>query len=234
MSGYPYTTPARMPRAFMDAAADGRRSRRLVGPLSLAGLALVALALLWVIAELVPAARLRDAVVLNHFVALETTGINGVAEALPHLVNPLLFTIWSVGLVLIALARQRPRLALALAVVLTLAPLSAELLKPLLAHPHVHIGYTHIGAASFPSGHSTAAAIIAIGAVLVAPRRARPLVSVLAASFALAVGAALLIRSWHMPSDVLGGYLLALAWSALAVACVRWSQRRWPARPKAP
>jgi membrane-associated phospholipid phosphatase len=200
----------------------------------LAGLALVALALLWVVAELVPAARFRDAVLLNHFVALETSGINGVAEGLPHLVNPVLFTIWGVGLVLIALARQRPRLALALAVVLTLAPLSAELLKPLLAHPHVSIGFTHIGAASFPSGHSTAAAILAIGAVLVAPRRARPLVATLAASVALAVGAALLIRSWHMPSDVLGGYLLALAWGALAVACVRWSQMRWPGRPKAP
>jgi membrane-associated phospholipid phosphatase len=231
MSGYPYTTPAPMPRAFMATPADEPPARRLAGPLWLAGLAVVALALLWVIAELVPAVRLRDAVLLNHFVALETTHLNGVAERLPHLVNPLLFTIWSVGLVLVALARRRPRLALALAVILALAPLSAELLKPLLAHPHVRIGYTHIGAASFPSGHSTAAAIVAIAAVLVAPRRVRPVVAVFAASFALAVGVALLIRSWHMPSDVLGGYLLALIWSALAVACVRWSQRRWPTRP---
>ena len=69
--------------------------------------------------------------------------------------------------------------------------------------------------------------------MLVAPRRARPVVAVLAGAFALAVGAALLIRAWHMPSDVLGGYLLALLWTALAVAGVRWSERRWPARPTA-
>ena len=30
-------------------------------------------------------------------------------------------------------------------------------LKPLLAHSHDQVGYVHIGAASWPSGHSTAA-----------------------------------------------------------------------------
>ncbi len=34
----------------------------------------------------------------------------------------------------------------------------------------------------------------------------------------LAVGVALLILAWHMPSDVLGGYLLGALWIALAVA----------------
>jgi membrane-associated phospholipid phosphatase len=231
MSGYPYTTLASMPHARTGAHAGDRKAHPLVGPLWLAALAVVAIALVWVVAELVPAAHLRDSVLLHHFVALESTRLNGVAERLPRLLNPLLFTFWSVGLVLVALARQRPRLALAVAAVLALAPLSAELLKPLLAHPHVRIGFTQVGPASFPSGHSTAAAILAISAVLVAPRRARPLVATLAAAFALAVGAALLIRAWHMPSDVLGGYLLALLWSALAVAGLRWSQRRWPPRP---
>jgi membrane-associated phospholipid phosphatase len=230
MSGYPYTTPAPMPRAFMAVRADEQRRRGQAGPLGLAGLCLLALALVWVVAELVPAAHVRDAVLLHHFVALESTGVNGVAERLPHLLNPLLFTIWGVVLVLVALARRRPRVALAVALVMALAPLSSEILKPLLAHPHVQIGYTRIGPASFPSGHSTAAAILAMSAVLVAPRRARPVVAVLAGAFALAVGAALLIRSWHMPSDVLGGYLMALLWTALAVAGVRWSERRRPSR----
>lgn len=219
-----------MPRAFAAGRADGRRRPGLAGPIWLAGLSLVALALVWVVAGLVPAAHLKDAVLLHHFVALEDTSVNGVAERLPRTLNPLLFTIWGAGLVLVALARQRPRLALALAVVLALAPLSAEILKPLLAYPHVRIGYTQIGPGSFPSGHSTAAAVLAISAVLVAPRRARPIVAMLAGAFALAVGAALLIRAWHMPSDVLGGYLLALSWTALAVAAVRWSERRWPPR----
>lgn len=222
-----------MPRAFMAGRAGERRRPGLAGPLWLAALCLVALASVWAVAELVPAVHVKDAVLLHHFVALESSSINGVAERLPGLLNPLLFTIWGAVLVLAALGRQRPRLALAVALVLALAPLSAEILKPLLAHPHVRIGYTQIGPASFPSGHSTAAAILALSAVLVAPRRARPVVAILAGAFALAVGAALLIRAWHMPSDVLGGYLLALLWTALAVAGVRWSERRWPARPTA-
>jgi membrane-associated phospholipid phosphatase len=230
MSGYPYATPVPMPRAFMAVRAGEQRRRGQAGPLGLAGLCLLALALVWVVAELVPAAHVRDAVLLHHFVALESTGVNGVAERLPRLLNPLLFTIWGVVLVLVALARRRPRVALAVALVMALAPLSSEILKPLLAHPHVQIGYTQIGPASFPSGHSTAAAILAMSAVLVAPRRARPAVAALAGAFALAVGAALLIRSWHMPSDVLGGYLMALLWTALAVAGVRWSERRRPSR----
>jgi membrane-associated phospholipid phosphatase len=218
-----------MPRAFM---ADGAEQRRwpVAGPLALAGLCVAALALVWAVAELIPAAHLRDAVLLHHFVALEGATVNGVAERLLSLLNPLLFTIWGVALVLVALARERPRVAAAVVLVLALAPLSAEILKPLLAHPHMRIGFTHIGPASFPSGHSTAAAILALSAVLVAPRRARPAVAGLGAVFALAVGAALLIRAWHMPSDVLGGYLTALLWTALAVAGVRWSERRWPSR----
>src|SRR6476659_678702 len=67
-------------------------------------------------------------------------------------------------------------------------------------------------------------------AALVAPRRLRPLVSAVGAAFAAAVGCALLIRAWHMPSDVLGGYLLAGLWTAVAVACLRAAELRWPRR----
>jgi membrane-associated phospholipid phosphatase len=66
--------------------------------------------------------------------------------------------------------------------------------------------------------------------VLVAPARRRPLVALLAAAFTLTVGVALLIGAWHMPSDVLGGYLMAVLWMALAIAGLRASERRWPSR----
>jgi membrane-associated phospholipid phosphatase len=67
-------------------------------------------------------------------------------------------------------------------------------------------------------------------AALVAPSRLRPLVSTLGALYALAAGCSLLILAWHMPSDVLGGYLVATLWAALAVACLRLADRRWPPR----
>lgn len=225
MSGYPYSTQAAMPRALR---ADRRSD--LSGPLSLVGLCLAALALVWAVAEFVPAAHIRDAVLLHHFVMLDNPRLDRLAELLPNLLNPPLFVIWGIALVLIAVARERPRVAVAVVVVMALAPLSSELLKPLLAHSHVRIGWTQIGPASFPSGHSTAAAALALSAVLVSPARLRPLVSAFAVVFTLAVGASLLIGAWHMPSDVLGGYLVAVAWTALAVAGVRASRRRWPPR----
>ena len=136
--------------------------------------------------------------------------------------------LWGVALVAVALARERPRVALAVAAVMALAPLTAETLKPLLAHPHVPVGGVHIGAASWPSGHSTAALALALSAVLVAPAALRLLVATVGAVFALAVGCSLLILAWHMPSDVLGGYLVAAFWTALAVAALRAAERRWP------
>ena len=116
-----------------------------------------------------------------------------------------------------------------MALVLSLAPLTAETLKPLLAHPHVQIGLAHIDAASWPSGHATAAAALVLCAVLVVPARLRPLVTGLGVAFAAAVGCSLLILAWHMPSDVLGGYLVASLWMALAVAALRATDRRRPA-----
>ncbi len=226
MTGYQYTASAPVSRA---SKARSSRPLGLARPLSVAALCVVALALLWVVAALVPATHFRDAVLLDHFTALESTSLNGPAGVLPHLLDPLLFTIWAIALVLVALARERPRLAAAVAVVTAVAPLSSETLKPLLAHPHVTLE-THIGAASFPSGHSTAAAILALCAVLVAPASLRTAVAAVGAAFALAIGAALLIHHWHMPSDVLGGYLMAGMWAALAVAAVRASELRWPAK----
>src|SRR5262249_12129814 len=154
----------------------------------------------------------------NHFFE-----ING--DRLLRLLDPLLFTLWGVAIVCVAIARDRPRLAIALATAMALAPLTAEVLKPRLAHPHVHLGATRVGEASWRSGHATAGLTLALCCALVTPRRWRWLTLLLGAVFALAVGLALLILAWHMPSDVLGGYLTALLWKALAVAAVRAADR---------
>jgi membrane-associated phospholipid phosphatase len=189
-----------------------------------------ALALVWALAEHVPAVQWRDAVVLHDFTLLSRPGLDGPALFLLHLLNPLQFVLWGVALMAIALARERPRVAVAVLAIMALAPLTAEILKPLLAHPHLSVGGVYIGAPSWPSGHSTAALALVLSAVLVAPQRLRPLVASIGAVYALAVGCGLLILAWHMPSDVLGGYLLASLWTALAVAAVRAADRRWPPR----
>ncbi|HKH79899.1 MAG TPA: phosphatase PAP2 family protein [Solirubrobacteraceae bacterium] len=228
MQGHAYTAatlPAR--------SAPGRERRSGAGnALGAAGLCVLAMALVWAVAELVPAVQWKDAAVLHDFTLLSRPSVDQVANFLLHLLSPLPFTLWGVALAAFAIAGGRPRVALAVIAVMGLAPLSAELLKPLLAHPHLHVGGTYVGPASWPSGHSTAALALVLSAVLVAPARLRALVAVIGGAYALAVGCALLILVWHMPSDVLGGYLVAAFWMALSLAALRAADRRWPTRTR--
>ena len=221
MAGHAYTAGAMPPRQL--ASRSGAKPA-----LGVAGLCLLALGLTWVLAELLPVGQLRDSLALRDFVLLDRPRVDTLANALLHALDPPLFVLWGLLLVAGALARRRPRVALTVVLVIALAPLSSEALKPLLAHPHVQLGAVHINAASWPSGHSTAALALVLCAVLVAPARLRPLVIALGAAFAVAVGCSLLILAWHMPSDVVGGYLLAGLWTALAVAGLRAADRRWP------
>jgi membrane-associated phospholipid phosphatase len=217
------------------AHAPNRRSRgafRLgaAAPLCVAGLCVVALALTWVVAALVPPTHVKDAVALYDFTLLGGPRLDEVANALLQLLDPVLYTLWGLMLVAVALRRRRPRLALAVALVLGLAPLTAEMLKPLLAHPHAWVGDNWVKAASWPSGHATAAMALTLCAVLVAPRRLRPTVAALGAMFVAGVGLSLLILAWHLPSDVLGGYLVGTLWVALAVAGLRAADARSESR----
>jgi membrane-associated phospholipid phosphatase len=199
------------------------------GALGFAGLCLAGLAVTWMAANLLPAGQVRDSAALRDFELLSRPHVDFAANALLHLLDPALFVCWGLALVAVAIARGRPRVALAVALVLSLAPLTAEVLKPLLAHPHMQItGAKYISAASWPSGHSAAALALVLCAVLVAPVHLRPLVAGIGAAYAVAVGCSLLILAWHMPSDVFGGYLVAGLWMALAVAGLRAADRRWP------
>jgi membrane-associated phospholipid phosphatase len=205
----------------------GRTSRlSATWALRAAGLCLLGLAATWILAELVPATHVRDAVVLNDFTALDRPRIDVLANDLLSLLDPPLYTLWGLALVIVALLRRRPLVALAVALVLPAAPLAAEAIKPLLAHSHARVGPQWITAASWPSGHATAAMTLVLCALLVAPHRLRPTVAALGSAFAVAVGFSLLILAWHMPSDVLGGYLLAAMFASLAVAALRAVQAR--------
>lgn len=194
--------------------------------LALAGLCLLGFGAVWVLAAFVPATHLRDAILLYHFTELQRPGVETVANDLLDLLSPLAYTGWALLILAVAVLRRQPRLALALVVVLPAAPLSTELLKPLLAEPHAIVAWHWIGPASYPSGHSTAASTLALCALLVAPRGLRATVAALGCLFVAAVSVSLLVLAWHMPSDVLGGYLLAGAWVSLAAALLSLGHSR--------
>lgn len=68
---------------------------------------------------------------------------------------------------------------------------------------------------SLPSGHTTVAASIAAAALIVAPRRARPVVALLGGLYAAVMGVATMSLGWHRPSDAIAAFAVVAAWSLL-------------------
>ena len=156
---------ASIPRA----AAEGPRGYG--GPLLLAAACIVGLALTWVLAALVPFTHDKDAIALYDFTRLDRPAIEAPARLLLDLLEPAFFIVWGIALVGDRALAGRKHVALAVALVLSLAPASAELLKPLLAHPHAEVVPLYIKGASWPSGHATAATALFWCVLLVAPSK---------------------------------------------------------------
>ena len=145
-----------------------------------------------------------------------------IDSAVQHAVRSTLDTV-SVGsaalataaLMVAALLRRRPRLAIGIAILVIGANLTTQILKDALTRPDL-LGpdVPRATITTFPSGHSTVAMSLALALVLVVPARLRVPVGVAGIAYAVVVGAATLTGAWHRPSDVLGAYLVTLAWAA--------------------
>jgi membrane-associated phospholipid phosphatase len=206
--------------------------RRPGPPLLVALLCLAALAVTGVLAKLIPLTQQGDARTLNGFVGLNQPHLTPALNRIAHLADPAPYALVGLALALLALLRGRWRVALAIPIVFVLTGATTESLKQLLAGPRLDewLGHAQIAAASWPSGHSTAAMTMALCATIAAPPRLRPTVAAVGGAFAIAVAYAILTLGWHFPSDVLGGYLVAALYVLLAVAVVAASEARWPSR----
>jgi membrane-associated phospholipid phosphatase len=181
--------------------------------------AVLLLILTWLLAFHVGFVRRADTSVLGGFVNLDRPRVDSVATFIAELCNPQPYVYFAGAVMLIALGRRRPGVALVIAMILFGANVTTQLLKPLLAEPRPIIpGGEQIGAASWPSGHATAAMSLALCATLAVPARLRPAVAALGGLFAVAVTYSFLTLGWHYPSDVFGGFLVATAWTLLGVA----------------
>jgi membrane-associated phospholipid phosphatase len=196
--------------------------RRPLPPLLAALACAVGLTVTGVLAKLVPVTAQGDAHTLEGFVALRGPRLDPVLSRIAHLADPAPYALTALLLALVALARGRRRVAVAVLVVFFATGYTTEQLKTLVASPRVHewFGGSWIGAASWPSGHATAAMTMALCAVLVSPPRLRPTVAAVGGAFAIAVAYAILTLAWHFPSDVLGGYLVAGTYVGLAIAAL--------------
>jgi membrane-associated phospholipid phosphatase len=89
--------------------------------------------------------------------------------------------------------------------------LALERVDPLGGEAHRH------AAGYYPSGHAAMVAALALATVATAPATMRRFVAVLAAGAVGTVGVVIVVLHSHYPSDVVGGWLLAVAWMAGAL-----------------
>jgi membrane-associated phospholipid phosphatase len=171
-----------------------------------------------------------DASALLGFMGLRPQ-LADIAHPLAHLGDPVPFAMLAAAVICLALARGRPRLAVMSVVVLVGANVTTQFLKVLLAEPRPSelLPWNTISAEAWPSGHTTAAMTLALCLVTVASPRLRPLAAAVGAVFTLSVVYSLLLLGWHYPSDVLGGFCVAGAWTLAGLAAVGAADRRWPA-----
>jgi membrane-associated phospholipid phosphatase len=135
------------------------------------------------------------------------------------------------AIVLLAVARARVRLAVGAAALIVGAVGTTEGLKRLLARPELRRP-DRLALPSFPSGHTAVAASLALGLVIVLPARWRALAAVLGAVYAVAVGVATVTAGWHRPSDVVGAFLVTVAWGGVVCAVLE-VRAPAPAAPEA-
>lgn len=200
-------------------------ARNVRAPLLAAAACAAAIAPLAVAAySLGPFERL-DLRVLLHL-RREAGPIHALASVLVNLGDLASLLILLAVVCVLGLRLGRRREALAALVVIAGANLTTQLLKTALEHARHHAfahGFELPWPNSFPSGHTTAAASIAVALLLVAPLAQRAAAVAVGAALTAAVGFSVVILGWHYPSDALGALLVVGAWGFAALA---WLRRR--------
>jgi membrane-associated phospholipid phosphatase len=197
-------------------------ARNVKSPLAACFVCSVALGFLTLVALGLAAGRHLDARIFFGLAEDKPSG-GTVADAIASLGDPLPMLAMLTVACLVGLLRGRPGSALAAVLVVSGANVTTQLLKALLAHPRVRlaIGGDPFDPNTFPSGHTTAAASIAIGYLFVVPAALRRLTLTFGAAFTLAMGCSVVVIGWHFPSDVLGGILVAAGWGFAVLAAIR-------------
>lgn len=207
-----------------------RRARiALIG--TAVGLALMAVT--WYAKSYIGLINHADRSILSGFAGLHRPGVDRLASFFAHLCDPKPYVLLLAIPLVAALVRRRPRVAAAIVLISFGANASSQILKPLLAEPHLGslFGFHHlVDPASWPSGHATAAMSLALCCVIAAPTRWRPRIAAVMAAFTVVVCYSFLELGWHYPSDVLGGFLLAVVWALFGTAVLETVNARWPGR----
>jgi membrane-associated phospholipid phosphatase len=206
-------------------------ARRPLSLLVLAAASALGALVVWLAAFHLPGGRGLDGAALEAFTGVARPPLTPRINGLAALADPWPFAFVATALVATALLRGRWLMAAVVPLILLSANLVTQLLKPGLEDLRVVDlrGVMATYPASWPSGHSTAAMSLALCLVLVVGPRVRPLAALVGAGYAIAVGYSLVVLGFHLPSDVLGGYLVAATFTLLGAAALAAAEARWPA-----
>jgi membrane-associated phospholipid phosphatase len=206
--------------------------RRFAAPLLAAGLCAALAATVWALVFHTGLGRAADQAAFEGFIQLQSTAAAPVASAVAALCNPYPYAVLAAVVIAVALAVHGGRRALVVTAILAAANLVTQWLKPALAAPRMDgplPSGEQVVAASWPSGHATAAMALALCAVLAVPPAWRLVTAVAGGLFAIAIAYSVVLLGWHMPSDALGGFAVAGAAAGLGVAALRAAEAGWPA-----
>lgn len=207
----PVTDLTSPPRAYP------RRVDFLIRPLLAAGVLLLGVWATWLLFLRNESGQVVDDL------ARSGTGQAGLLHTLTRPVLELVSAPFIVlaGLVIVAIAllRHRPALAIAAAAVYIGSNLTTQLIKPTLDRPEY--GAVTAYGNSWPSGHTTVAAAVALCALLVTAPRWRAAVALLGTAYVVLTGWGTVLADWHRPSDVVGAIMVAGSWYALVEAVRR-------------
>ncbi|MCU1692157.1 MAG: hypothetical protein JWM64_1248 [Frankiales bacterium] len=143
---------------------------------------------------------------------------------LTHLGDPLLVTVASIATVAVLVAVGRRRAALFVAVARLGALVLSQLPKHLVgrARPVFAEPIAHAAGASFPSGHALGGTVFWVSTALVVVPLVRParrrLVLASALLVSVVIGATRVVIGVHYLSDVVAGFLVGLAWTAVCAS----------------
>jgi membrane-associated phospholipid phosphatase len=134
-----------------------------------------------------------------------------------------------VAVIALALLQRREALAVVAAVSILGANVTAQVLKSaVLDRADLLDRLFYVLPNSFPSGHVTAAASVAVALVLVLPPLLRSLTVVLASVAVVVVGASAMLAGWHRMADAIGGVFVATAWASFLTALLVWRRGAVP------
>jgi membrane-associated phospholipid phosphatase len=171
-----------------------------------------------------------DVTILMLLHSLSTPWLDDLAITLTQLGGVLCVTV-TVGLIIFGLIQQRqPRNALLLALIVGGAGILNLILKLLFqrTRPDLWEAITTELTYSFPSGHAMASSALAYALIILLWRtKWQAAALIIGIGYILVIGLTRVYLGVHFPSDVIGGWIISLLWTAW----VHWTvQKLWPSR----